>query len=436
MIQILPRNPKPSTMDRFGQAFANLGQAAGQAIPEMLMGQHQQRQRQEQAQKLQKLTGMDLSGLPPEMQQEFVKAFAQNKAKTEGQFDLLNRLGLGNAFQEENEEGPRDEMPSMEQKQPRGILKPEFENQSRPQEKSLKLIPQKKINAMSLLKPALADKWQRANDNIVKKEIHKESFMQKEKENAAKAERALSNSNRKKFESDRDFNVKFSYPVIEENNKEAKNLPVQETALQNMEGAINRGDDVSFLTSDWWADATGIKALRTMTGAQLENAGKEFLLSSVGRAGTRPNQWIEQRILSMSPEVGKNKEANQTYLEGLKSEFDIRKAYVRAMQDLEKEDFEEHKYPKADIALRASRAIEPYVKERQEIAKYRMQDIYEREKNIKSADQLKVVAPGTPLTPRVAAILRKEFGKNAEEAAKRLGYEFTDKEIIKKAMQQ
>jgi hypothetical protein len=37
MVQILQENRQPSTSERFGKAFANVGQVAGEKVPEMLM---------------------------------------------------------------------------------------------------------------------------------------------------------------------------------------------------------------------------------------------------------------------------------------------------------------------------------------------------------------------------------------------------------------
>lgn len=440
MIQIIPENKKPSFGEIIGQGLYGAGQTVGQMIPQHLIGKQALAKKEQEAKKLQQLTGMDLSGLSPEMQQKFAELSLKPKFENEAQLDLMKSLGMDMR----NSDASSDESDkiSPSRQKPRGLLKPELlEDRPETHQKRIKseksiLIPQERINSMSLIKPALADKWQRANDNVIKQQIHSENFAQKEKENAEKAQRAIDRDKRDLFESDRDFNTKFSFPVIEEANQDSKNLAVKEAALGSMIDAIDRGDDVGFMSPDWWADFTGIKALRTMTGAQLENAAKEFLMSSVGQAGSRPNQWIEQRLLSMAPEIGKTKVANKTYAEGLKQELDLRKAYIREVQRLSQEDFNKYGYPKADIAIRASQNIEPYIKERQEIAKYRMQYLYEQEKNIKSVEDLKTVPRGTPLTIRTARILKNKFGANAAEAAKRLGYDFTDKEIIKKAQQQ
>lgn len=450
MPQIIEENKKPSFLDSLGLGAANAGQAYGQMQTQKLIGQQQKREQErlynEENEAANKL-GVNLSGIrDPKMRQEAVKNAlemqglperykAQYEAKAKAELDQLKSLGLSNEF---NNQGTYNDITQeIPERIPKGILKPEFENVSlekkQKQSSDLTLIPQNKIDAMSLVKPALARSWQSRNDNVIKQQIQKENFDQRQEENAAKAQRAIDNDTRNRFESDRDFNTKFSLPVIQDVIQDAKNLPVKEAALNNMMDAIQRGDDVGFMSPDWWADFTGIKAFRTMTGAQLENASKEFLMSSVGQAGSRPNQWIEQRILSMAPEIGKTKLANETYAQGLRQELDLRKAYINEVQRLNQEDFEKYGYPKADIAIRAQRNIEPYVRERQSIAKYRMQDIYEREKGIKTVKDLHTVVQGTPLTRRVKDILKKEFGANALEAAKRLGYEITPRGFAEKA---
>ena len=61
MIPIIPENRRPSAADMFGQAFSNLGQGAGQAIPQYLMGKQRQKG-------ISDVLGQEVAGLPPEFQ--------------------------------------------------------------------------------------------------------------------------------------------------------------------------------------------------------------------------------------------------------------------------------------------------------------------------------------------------------------------------------
>ena len=74
MVQIIPEYHKPSTAERFGQAFSGLGQTLAHDIPEHLLGQKQKRENEGA---IQRLIGKDVSGLSPDLQKTYLEKFGR-----------------------------------------------------------------------------------------------------------------------------------------------------------------------------------------------------------------------------------------------------------------------------------------------------------------------------------------------------------------------
>lgn len=173
MVQIIEENRKPSFMDRLGAGIEAAGQRGGQMIGERLASQQQMKKQQEMAQKLQKLTGMDLEGLPPEIQMEAFKQSmqAQNlpnkfkqqyEAKYGAQRKLLDDLNiLGN----EEEQRPSFEDEFVEPKTQKNI----------PIQKG-KLFSDKKIAQAALINPSLAQQMRASNEEVLREKRHHEGI--------------------------------------------------------------------------------------------------------------------------------------------------------------------------------------------------------------------------------------------------------------------
>jgi len=196
-------------------------------------------------------------------------------------------------------------------------------------------------------------------------------------------------------------------------------LPQKQAALQSMTSAIEGGDLGTF-SPDYLAEITGIDAFRTPTGAAFVSSGKEYFLGSLKRAGARPNQWIEQQIQKMLPQIGRSKEANLTVAETLKTENLIEEKQVELGYQLANELEETLGYVPRDLPQRVAKQMKPFAEEQQKI-------LEEKLRQISSEVVLKKVPKGTPLNKEMALQLFKKAKGDKTKAAKiarGLGYDF------------
>lgn len=237
------------------------------------------------------------------------------------------------------------------------------------------------------------------------------------------------------FESDRDFKYKRNLPFLQEIDDNRKSLQSKEMALNSMEDAIRTGN-TGFWTRDNFANMLGRfgESLRTAKGAQLLNAQKEFLLGNISRAGSRPNQWIEQQIMTMLTHPGRSEEANLAVVESLRSQVELEKLREQLTDKIEAETIARTGRPDTTegLASKVSEAMKPYADKIQGKLSYRLREVYEKE----LGDQLyydigKKVSSGTPLTRRAAGYLVYKTKGNLPKAldlARKLGYTIPTKE--------
>jgi hypothetical protein len=257
------------------------------------------------------------------------------------------------------------------------------------------------------------------------------SLIQRQKEAEEKAKQSESKEQRRQFESERDYNTSLTKNIREEISGLQKALPKKESALNLAKEALETGD-LGFFTRDKLADLTGIGAFRSAKGAQLITAGKENLLGNISRVTAKAaNQWFEQRLNSMFPQIGQSREANETILEMLKGELAMDQAYLKEYEKQAAEDRAKYGYLREDIESRIRKAVEPQEKKILDRTSYRLRQIYEGEQGPeflrKNAE--KKVPRGTPLTVEMAQLLLDKYGDRAEAEAKKLGYTIPSEEI-------
>lgn len=229
---------------------------------------------------------------------------------------------------------------------------------------------------------------------------------------------------RKVFEGDRAYHSKYSAVAEEHANAERMSLPKKEASLDYARNSIESGE-VGYFSPDKLADATGVDLFRTSKGAQLTTAGKENLLSNMTRVtGRAQNMWFEQRLNSMFPKIGQSKESNLTVLEMLEGELELDKAYLNSFDKIAARDEEDYGYVRKDIQKRAYDDIKPLEKDIMQRTSYRMKEIEEQEKGLKSmkANVGKNVPKGSPLTLAMTKLYYDKFGDKAYEVAKKNGY--------------
>ncbi len=422
MVQIIPAN---LTKQSFSQKLAG-GIGRGLEIGSQLYGEHQQKkllaqEKQGATDAILRLTGKDTSGLPLEMQKEYLsKALqgqneqAKQQSKYQSQLDLMKQLGLNLGEEEENEptQGQR-----FEEKQPKGILKPGYEDLTSENKRAQpsKLIPENKIQAMALINPAVADKMQKHNDNIMTQQRHEEDIEQK------------------RFESERNYHTKATIEADKEIEQLRSVIPKKEMALDFARGAIESGEIGAFSLANL-AERTGINELQTAKGAQLITAAKENLLSNMGRVSSKgQNLWFEQRLNSMFPKVGQSEEANLTIQEMLDAEIALDKLYLEEYDRLTESDEKNFGYGRKDRAKRARLAIKPMENHVFNRAVFRMKEIEEQEKGLSDIKKKvgKNVDKGTPLTLAMAKLYYEKYGDEAAKIAEKNGYKIPTLEDYK-----
>lgn len=193
MIQIIEENRKPTSAERFAQAFSGIQGA----IADYLGMQQQKEREKEKAKKFgefaEQLTGkkLDWSALTPQQQQAALTQIQREMAQIEKenrQNSFLNEL-----FGTDNKE--------QQQKQPKGILSPEFEktqqNNQSPENQPFDVtqIPDEMIVKASVKNPAIARTISHVKDFQSREKSAKEKFEYEkqqdiEKANARKLEEA------------------------------------------------------------------------------------------------------------------------------------------------------------------------------------------------------------------------------------------------------
>ncbi len=163
-------------------------------------------------------------------------------------------------------------------------------------------------------------------------------------------------------------------PILSRADERAEGITQKESSLSLMEDAVREGD-LGFFSPDNVAEITGIEGLRTPKGAQFISAGKEYFLGSLKRAGSRPNQWIEQQIQKMLPRIGRSEEANRTVIEALKSELAIEKEQLDIIDRLAQEDEETVGYVRGNIGQRTRKELKKFADQEQKDLESRLRAI-------------------------------------------------------------
>lgn len=409
MTTILPSARGP--WDLIGESIGhNLSQNFPQAIQEgykqQVLNQQMNQRRQAVAQKF----GPEVANLPEyaqkavidhilEMQNLPEKYKAQYGAKSNAQLEMLQKLGLSDVFSPQENASQAQSQPQQGQQQAQP-------SQGAAQEPLGKLIPEEKIAAASLVNPALADKMQKHNDNVISERRHREV------------------QEKQKFENERTYHSGYSKDLEKSVNNIRSSLPKKEMALNFARNAVETGD-LSYFSPDKLADATGIDLFRTSKGAQLITAGKENLLSNMSRVGAKAqNIWFEQRLNSMFAKIGQDKEANLTTQEMLEGEVALDRAYVDAFDKMSSDDEQKYGFVKKDISKRVDEMMKPLEKEIFKRTTYRMKEVEEQEKGLPKlkSEVGKNVSRGTPLTLSMAKLYKNKFGDKALKEAEKNGY--------------
>jgi hypothetical protein len=256
-------------------------------------------------------------------------------------------------------------------------------------------------------------------------DIARES-MDEETKRAIEKEKRESEQRGGKFSEDRAFHARLAIPAIESNEKFKKTFPEQE---RNLNIIRSSAPDVS--TQDYLADLTGFEPLRTLKGAQFGAAVKNFFITDVAAITGQKNKWIEQQIKSALPTYGKSPEANIAIADIWQTKLDVEKKRSENFDKLRQQDMENFGYVRDDIDSRADEVTRPFAIQRDKQLAYDLRKQYENE-DPKRVESLDKVTSGTPLTLEKARYLVDKFADQAEEVAKKLGYDIPSPELYQR----
>jgi hypothetical protein len=253
---------------------------------------------------------------------------------------------------------------------------------------------------------------------------------------------ATSEMNRRKLEQDRSFaERKFHTEGTKDIKKKIstvrESVPRKKMALTMSRDAIESGN-IGSLSWANLAERTGFKELQSAKGSQLATASKENLLSNMSRVSARAqNQWFEQRLSSMFPQVGQSQAANLTAQVMIESELEMEENFLNTYERLAQEDKEKYGYVREDIEDRIYKELSGKDDDILNKAMYRTRQIYEDELGSSELEKMadKKVPSGTPLTPYMAKIMTKKYDQSFDrtiENAKKLGYRIPTKEEFRR----
>lgn len=423
MVQIIEEAPGIGA--RFAQGLSKglSGESKG-LVAQFGEMARQKKMQEAAANKIKELTGFDVSGLTPDLQKVFLAEALSSQAKTaesqrkqEWLRELLGEPSQGLGAQPEAMGGfeggmGAKELPGfMEAPGMQGMgAKTQLEAPGRKIEgRGGKPYSDRQILVASLDNAPLAREMRAANDAWEKRSEKERQFQREE------------------FKSEREYHTKFSMDAEKEADALRESLIKKESALDLSRQAVEQGDP-SFFSLDSLADRTGFGVFRTAKGAQLITAGKENLLSNMSRISAKAqNQWFEQRLNSMFPQIGQSQEANLTIQEMLEGEEAMDRAYLNEFDKIAESDMEKEGFVRKDIKKRAQKNTELLNREIMKRTNYRLKQIEEKEMG---SDKLRAqvgknVVQGTPLTLEMMRLYVKKFNGDkakAEQVAKKNGY--------------
>lgn len=298
MVQYIQR--KPSLAEMLGQNI--VGGLGGMFQRERDIADQQRKFAQESG-LLQEKANLDLSNLRE-----------KERLKTERQNALVNMFfpGEGMPAQGVGMAQPSAGMTQEDifypgqQKQPAQSAQPQGSQPQSGQPPGKKRLSPEELLRLGIVNPQLA------------------SLMQKQQEAEDKKQQELDKEGRQlNLEKDR-TGLTFAQKQLQSIQEDEANLALKESALNTMKNAIEEMPE----GFSWDYVAQQVPFLDFLTSpstAQFLTGAKEFFVGTITGIGGRLNQWIEQRMYSMLPNVGRSKAANYTVIRALENEIDIKR---------------------------------------------------------------------------------------------------------------
>lgn len=336
-------------------------------------------------------------GLPEVAMEPSVQAsLLKEKSKDTRNQQLLQALGIDTSDQMDNRDNESEDLTDRDSQPYKS------KNSSRSQGINVGDLSDAQIQAVSILNPQLGGILQKQQESKQKQIGDKEKEL------------------RKTFQDEREFEWKRAGDILKKTD-EVRDALEEKKAAANLIKQTASSEDTSGW-GPWFADVLGVEPLRNANTALLKSATKDFFINNLAKAGSRPNQWIEQQISDAMVKIGRSKEANMVVAELMDYWVDRESEKVRLIDEIEDEDIADQGFVKGDIGKRASQRMKQWEDKRRDQLMYQIQQVKERE-NPDELSVIRQVAKGTPLTREKAKIFKQRYGKDAEKAARKAGYD-------------
>ena len=205
--------------------------------------------------------------------------------------------------------------------------------------------------------------------------------------------------------------------VLESADKLRETMPEKEASLMAMQDAIENGD-MSFFSLDNLAEMTGLEGFRTAKGGQFKTASKNFFISTLSKAGARPNQFLEKQIADGLPKIGRSREGNLIGVELAGFNIDVEKKRLELIDKIS-DDYEESLgYVPGSFGKEVDKSLKQYVEDRQQQLAERIKYLNEQETVNQLQKTKKSKGPIIMMTPDGSQIMVPE---NEIEEAEKLG---------------
>lgn len=230
-------------------------------------------------------------------------------------------------------------------------------------------------------------------------------------------------ADRSQKNADRAYAATASKKYMEDITNSRKSHLLQNATLADLKhGILNRVPGQE--TTDFIAGALGKfgEPFISPEGAIISSGVKSYLIDSLSSVKGRPNQYLEQTLVTALPSLGKTRQANLSILSGFEFKNKVEQARIDATDKIA--DYYEGTigYVPANIERLVNESLKPIVDELQSQHAYRLRNIQETFGDIQKLSSKKVVE-GTPLTLEMATVFSDKYGKTeAIKMAKKLGY--------------
>lgn len=335
MTTILPaeRTPWDVIGKSIGQNISdNLPGAIQQGYKQRVMNQQMNQQKQAIAQKF----GPEVANLPEHAQKSVIDSIlemqalpekykAQYGAKSNAQLELLKQLGLADVFSPQGnaQEGQIDQSQPQQQA-----------SQNTTQQSLGNLIPEDRIAAASLVNPALADKMQKHNDNILTQRRHEDvQSREREKLDLQLKKSSPEYQRQQQIESAQaQADVKYNQQLQES----AKQHELKEQSLNRLEKLNKQG--VTGKPFEKLLEKVGLVALTSDGRREFAADVKNLITDIRSILGAQFSSFEFQTILNAYPSADFSQGANESIIKNLKDFQDIKSKEVEFANQIKKEN--------------------------------------------------------------------------------------------------